>query len=201
MKEENHECPCLIPAIFICKKKCLLHLWRRFAFMWSAYLGVQTVLLFTVTCSFIPIRQTSYRGPLKKNEKKLAWFFNYRYRYIDDVLSLNNSNFPIVNFPLLCCNIPAAATYGLCISQLIRYYRACGSYQVFLDRGLLLTRKLLNKVFLFVKLMSSLRKFYGRHHDLVNCCGISLSQMTTDMFHLSEALPGPFLFHDLSPDL
>jgi len=29
-------------------------------------------------------------------------------------------------------------------SQLIRYPRACGSYQDFLDRGLLLTRKLLN---------------------------------------------------------
>ena len=75
------------------KKKCLLHLWKRFAFMWSAYLGVQTVLLFMMTCSFIRTRQTSYRGPLKKNEKKLAWSFNYRYCYIDDVLSLNNSRF------------------------------------------------------------------------------------------------------------
>ena len=34
-------------------------------------------------------------------------------------------------------------------------------------RGLLLTRKLLNEGFLLVKLKSSLRKFYGRHHDLV----------------------------------
>jgi hypothetical protein len=34
-------------------------------------------------------------------------------------------------------------------------------------RELLLTRKLLNQGFLFVKLMLSLRKFYGRHHDLI----------------------------------
>ena len=27
--------------------------------------------------------------------------------------------------------------------------------------------------------------------------GISVSQMTTDMFHLSQTLPGPFLIHDL----
>ena len=40
-------------------------------------------------------------------------------------------------------------------------------------------------VFLLVKLKSSLRKFYGLHHDLVDCYGISVSQMTTDMFHLS----------------
>jgi len=89
-------------------------------------------------------------------------------------------NFPIVNFPFKCSNIPAAHAYGVYISQLIRYSRTCGSYQDFLDRGLLLTRKLLNQEFLLVKLKSSLRKFYGRHHDLVDRYGISVSQMTTD---------------------
>jgi hypothetical protein len=48
------------------------------------------------------------------------------------------------------------------------FSRACGSYQDFLDRGLLLTRKLLNQGFLLVKLMSSLRIFFGRHHYLVD---------------------------------
>jgi hypothetical protein len=36
--------------------------------------------------------------------------------------------------------------------------RACGSYQDFLDRGLLLTRKLLNQGFLLVRLKSSLKE-------------------------------------------
>jgi hypothetical protein len=94
-------------------------------------------------------------------------------------------NFPIVNFPFIGSNIPAAPAYGVYISQLMRYSRACGSYQDFLDRGLLLTRKLLNQGFLLIKLKSSLRKFYGRHHDLVDRYGISVSQMTTDMFYLS----------------
>jgi hypothetical protein len=52
-------------------------------------------------------------------------------------------------------------SYGVYISQLIRYPRACGSYQDFHDRGFLLTRKLLNQRFLLVKLKSSLRKFKG----------------------------------------
>jgi hypothetical protein len=52
--------------------------------------------------------------------------------------------FPIVNFPFICSNITAAPAYEVYISPLIRYSRACGSYQDFLDRGLLLTRKLLN---------------------------------------------------------
>ena len=46
---------------------------------------------------------------------------------------------------------------------MIRYSRACDSYHGFLERGLLLTRKLLNQGFFLVKLKSSLRKFYGRH--------------------------------------
>ena len=33
------------------------------------------------------------QGFLKKNEKKLARSFNFTLRYIDDVLSLNNSRF------------------------------------------------------------------------------------------------------------
>ena len=133
----------------------------------------------------------------------LARSFNFTFRYIDDVRSLNNSrfydfvdhiylnelekkdttdtdrsascfglflkidndgrlrtnlydkrdafNFPIVNFPFMCSNIPAAPAYGVYISQLKRDSRASGSYQGFLDRELLLTRKLLNQGFLLVK--------------------------------------------------
>jgi hypothetical protein len=164
------------------------------------------------------------QGLLKKNEKKLARSFNFTFRYIDDVLSPNNSRFgdfvhgiytieleikdntdtdrsasyldlhleidsegrlrtklydkrydfnlPIVNFPFICSNILPAPGYGVYFSQLIQYSRACGSYQDFLDRGLLLTRKLLSQGFLLVKLKSSLRKSYGRHHDLVDRYGI-----------------------------
>jgi hypothetical protein len=87
----------------------------------------------------------------------------------------DNFNFPIVNFQFICSNIPAAPAYGVYLSQLIQYSRACGSYQDFLDRGKLLTRKLLKQGFLLVKLKSLLRKFYGRRHDLVNRYGISVA--------------------------
>jgi len=79
-------------------------------------------------------------------------------------------NFPIVNLPFICSNIPTAPAYGIYISQSIRYSGVCGSYQDFHDRWLLLTRKLLNQV----KLKSSLRKFYGLHHDIVDRYGISV---------------------------
>jgi hypothetical protein len=102
---------------------------------------------------------------------------------------------------LICSNIPAAPVYGVYLSQLIRHFRACGSYQDFLDIGLLLTRKLLSQVFRLVKLKSSLRKFCDHHHKLVDRYRISVSQMTTNTFNLSKTLPGPFLIDDFSPDL
>jgi hypothetical protein len=50
--------------------------------------------------------------------------------------------------------------------------------------------KLLSQGFPLSKLKSSLRKLYCRHHDLVDRYGISVSQITTDMFHLSQTLSG-----------
>jgi hypothetical protein len=47
----------------------------------------------------------------------------------------DDTNFPIVNFPLMRSTIPAAHAYGVYISQMKRYSRACGSYQDFRDRG------------------------------------------------------------------
>ncbi len=82
-----------------------------------------------------------------------------------------------MNFPFICRNIPSASAYAVYISQLIRYSSACGSYHDFIDRELLLTRKLLNQVFQVIKLKPSVRKFYGRHHDLVNRYRVSVSQM------------------------
>ena len=68
-----------------------------------------------------------------------------------------------------------APVCGVYVSQLMQYFRACGCSQDFLDRGLLLTRKLLNQGFLLVKLRLSLPMFYGHHHDLVDSYGISVS--------------------------
>jgi hypothetical protein len=43
-------------------------------------------------------------------------------------------NFPNVNFPFMCSNIPAVPAYGVYISELIRYCRTCGSHHELLDR-------------------------------------------------------------------
>ena len=90
-----------------------------------------------------------------------------------------------VNFQFMSSNLLAAHAYGVYISQLIRYSGACASYQDLIDSGLQLTIKLLSQVFLRERLESSLRKFFGRYHDLVDRYEISISQMTMDIFRLS----------------
>jgi len=66
-------------------------------------------------------------------------------------------NFPIVNYPFLDSNIPSSPAYGVFISQLIRYSRTCNSYQDFLHRSVLLTRKLLSQGFIETRLRSTIK--------------------------------------------
>ena len=63
--------------------------------------------------------------------------------------------FPIVNFPFISINIPASPDYGVYISQLIRYYRACAQYSNILDRVQLLTHMLLKQGYVAPRLISS----------------------------------------------
>jgi hypothetical protein len=52
-------------------------------------------------------------------------------------------DFAIANFPFLCSNTPLSPTYGVGISKLIRYARACFAYEDFSKRWNLLTNKLI----------------------------------------------------------
>ena len=173
---------------------------------------------------------------IKRGKKKVAGSFNFTYRYIDDVLSLNNPqfgtylhqiypdeleikdtsdtpnsssyldillttdcnqklrtrlydkrddfNFPIINFPFISSNIPAAPAYGVYVSQLIRYARTCSAYQDFVVRSKNLTSKLLDQGYTASKLMSSFKKFYGRHYDLTTQYDVSVTKMLIDIVTL-----------------
>ena len=77
-------------------------------------------------------------------------------------------------------NIPSSPAYGVFISQLIRYARACSSYECFILRVVRLSSKLLRQGYVMERLKSSLRKFYGRYGDLIKHYEVSLSQMLHD---------------------
>ena len=201
---------------------------------------------------------------LSAGKKRLASQFNFTYRYIDDVLSINNPdfenylgqmyppeleikdttesntsasyldlllsigsdgqlhtslydkrddfNFHITNFPFLSSNIPSSPAYGVFISQLIRYARACSSYECFILRAMRLSNKLLGQGYVKERLKSSLRKFYGRYGDLTKQYEVPLSRMLHDILdddHIQWHPPlighytyfWPLLIYTLLPNL
>ena len=76
-------------------------------------------------------------------------------------------NFHITTIPFLSSNIPSSPAYGVFISKLIRYARACSSYECFILRAARLSSKLLGQGYVRERLKSSLRKFYGQYGDLI----------------------------------
>ena len=96
----------------------------------------------------------------------------------------DNFNFAIINFPYTCSNIPLSPAYGVYISQLIRYARACSTYDQFLSR--LLTDKLMLQGFQLSRLQAAFRKIYGRYNDLIYPDNLSLGRMLSDMFHTNR---------------
>ena len=72
------------------------------------------------------------------------------------------------------------ATSHIFISQLIRYARACSSYECFILRVVRLSKKLLGQGYVKDRLKSSLRKFYGWYGDLTKQYEVPLYRMLHD---------------------
>ena len=71
-------------------------------------------------------------------------------------------NFKIINFPNMCSNIPASPSYGVYISQLIRYARASSNYSDFLKRHFHLRNRLLDQGYKKIRLIRSLNPLVPR---------------------------------------
>jgi hypothetical protein len=122
------------------------------------------------------------------------------FSYLDELLKLDTDGkittqlydkredfiFSIVNFPYLCSNITASPAYGVYISQLIQYARACSTYDQFLVGGSLLKNKLISQGFQLSRLQVVFCKIYGRYNDLICSYNLSLGHMLPDMFHTNQ---------------
>ena len=76
-------------------------------------------------------------------------------------------NFEIVNFPYLDGEVPCSPTYGVYISQFIRFVRVCSNVDDFNNRNLYLTAKLLKQGERYHKIRKAFSKFYQRHSELI----------------------------------
>ena len=86
----------------------------------------------------------------------LLWFSLIFYRRLD---KQDDFGFDIVNFPFLDGVIPRSASYGVYISQLIRFARVSSHVDDFNTRNKVLTAKLLRQRYRYHKLRKAFSKF------------------------------------------
>ena len=77
-------------------------------------------------------------------------------------------DFDIVNFPFLDGDVPRRPSYGVYISQLIRFARVFSHVDDFNTRNKCLTAKLLKQGYRYHKLRKAFSKFYRRHYELIS---------------------------------
>ena len=128
----------------------------------------------------------------------LAWFINGRHHYFGGIhrpVAMHKS------LPIdieTCCHmrrlrdyymtfsISALVSYGVYISQLIRYARASSNYSDFLKRHLHLRNRLLDQGYKKIRLIRSLKKFIFRYQYLVEIYSVSAEKIISDAFSYSE---------------
>ena len=123
--------------------------------------------------------------------------------YLDLLVSTDNNNlnfrlydkrddfdFPIVNYPYLDSNIPVKPAYGVYISQLIRYSRACSFYNDFVYRHRLLVNKLVAQGYKRHKLQHSFKRFYNKYENLLTNYKMPLSVHIGDAIYDNQRTNG-----------
>ena len=100
-------------------------------------------------------------------------------------------DFDIVNFPFLDGDVQRRTSYGVYISQLIRFARASSNLNDFNYRNKALSAKLLRQGYRYFKLRKAFSKFYRRHSALLEKYSVSLKTL------LQQGISEPEFYGDL----
>ena len=100
-------------------------------------------------------------------------------------------DFDIVNFPFLDGDVPRLPSYGVYISQLIRFARVCSHVDDFNTGNKCLTAKLHKQGYRYHKLRKAFSKFYRRYYELISKFNVGLKSL------LHQGLSEPEFYGDL----
>ena len=100
-------------------------------------------------------------------------------------------DFEIVNFPFLDGDVPRSPSYGVYISQLIRFARVCSNVDDFKNINLFLTAKLLKQGYRYHKIQKAFSKFYHRYLELIVKYNTGLKTL------LQQGISEPLFYGDL----
>ena len=103
----------------------------------------------------------------------------------------NDFNFEIVNLPFLDGDVRRFSSYGVYISQLIRFARVCSNVDDFNNKNLFLTANLLEQGYRYHKIGKAFSKFYHRHSELIVKYNIGLKTL------LQQGISEPIFYGDL----
>ena len=106
-------------------------------------------------------------------------------------LKSNDFDFEIVNFPFLDGDVPRSPSYGVYISQLIRFARVFSNIDDFNNRTLLMTAKLLKQGYRYHKIRKAFSKLYHRDSELIVKYNIRLKTL------LQQGISEPIFYGDL----
>ena len=99
-------------------------------------------------------------------------------------------DFDIVNFPFLDGDVPRSTSYGVYISQLIRFARVSSHVDDFNTRNKVSTANFSDKDIDIIKFVRRFQNFYRRHVDIVSKYNVGLKR-------LLEGLSKPEFYGDL----
>ena len=98
----------------------------------------------------------------------------------------------MVNFPWLSGDVPRLPSYGIHISQLVRFARCCTSVFDFHSKNLQITSKLLTEGYRYHKLRKTFGKFFRSYSELMSKFGeISFQD------YVSQGIAYPVFYGDL----
>ena len=100
-------------------------------------------------------------------------------------------DFDIVNFPFVDGDAPRSTSYGIYISQLIRFARVSSHVDDFNTRNKVLTAKLLRQGYRYHTIRTAFSKFYRRHFNIVSKYNVGLKTL------FLEGLSEPEFYGDL----
>ena len=106
--------------------------------------------------------------------------------FVNSKIYDKRGDFDIVNFPFLYGDVPRSTSYGVYISQLIRFSRVSSHADDFNTRNKVLTAKLLRQGYRYHKLRKAFSKFYRRHFDIVSKYNVGLKTLLLQGFSEPE---------------
>ena len=111
--------------------------------------------------------------------------------FINNKIDDKRDDFDIVNYPFLDGDVPHSTSYGVYISQFIRFARVSSHGDDFTTRNKVLIAKLLRQGYRYRKIRKEFSKFYRWHFDIVSKYNVGCKTL------LLQGLSEPEFYGDL----